>query len=269
MRKHQGGFSLVTIKKESDTKIYIPNNIQALVSDRKLVYFDIETTGLNPKSSNIILIGMSYEENGRYIVEQFFAEDLDEEKDILLMFSERLKNFDMVVTYNGKSFDVPFTNLRMEKYNINYVINQEHLDIICHVRPNKAQLGLSSCSLKSVEKLFDIGREDTINGAESITLYFQYLKTRDEISKEKIMIHNFEDVYNLPYILKIFDHVEYKEHPNKITSKQRHFLKKLLEQRNFQLVKSMETLSKHEASKLIDFIINGTECEYEDYLKKI
>jgi hypothetical protein len=179
-----------------------------------------------------------------------------------------MEGFDTIVTYNGKSFDVPFVNARMKKNCIDYEINHKHLDLIYNVRANKSTLGLTSCSLKSVEKLLEIKREDTIDGGESIDLYYQYLKSEDEALKRKILLHNYEDVYNLPEILKIFDRVNYNTDPEGITIKQKSFLSSLLKQKKYVLSRSMDELSKYEASKLIDYLYSGKSSEYDSYLVK-
>lgn len=250
------------VRREFNDSIYIPDNLKAYSRDSRMVFFDIETLGLNPQFYPVILIGMSYEENGKYIVEQFFAEDILEEERILNQFKSKISSSDILVTYNGKNFDVPYINKRMERYGLNYSLNQEHLDVICHVRPNKKKLGLESCSLKSVERYLRINREDTIDGAESINLYNRYVKTREEDIKQKIMLHNFEDVYNLPGILKIFDNIEFgTENADLITYKQKSFLNSLLRNKGMRLAINIDSLSKKQASMLIEFMLNGTACE--------
>ncbi|MDF2674235.1 MAG: putative elongation subunit of DNA-dependent polymerase, partial [Clostridiales bacterium] len=167
-----------------------------------------------------------------------------------------------------KNFDVPYINKRMERYGQDFKLNQEHLDVICHVRPNKKKLGLESCSLKSVEKYLNLNREDTIDGAESITLYNRYIKTREENIKHKIMLHNFEDVYNLPGILKIFDNIEFgSSNTELITYKQKSFLNSLLKSKSMKLSIDIDSISKLQASKLIDFMLNGTACEYKHLIE--
>jgi uncharacterized protein YprB with RNaseH-like and TPR domain len=257
-----------SIKKEFSKKIYVPVNLRAYAEKRKMLYFDIETTGLSSEFNSIILIGMSYEKNGVFTVEQLFCEKMDEEELILEEFIRRLDEFDTIVTYNGRSFDVPFVNARMKNYNMNYSIKHENLDIICHVRPNKQVLGLSSCSLKSVERLLGIGREDEIDGGESVRLYYEYLRNGNSRLKEQILLHNFEDVYNLPEVLRVFDTIRLNDTPDRLTSKQRSFLMDLLKRKKFVLKRQLDSLSKQEASKLIDYILNGTDCDYEDYLER-
>ncbi len=256
------------IKREFDEKIYIPDNLEEYSRNKRMVFFDVETLGLNPQFYPIILIGMSYEENGKYIVEQFFAEDIIEEESILSQFMLKINPSDILVTYNGKNFDVPYINKRMERYGLDFSLKQEHLDVICHVRPNKKKLGLESCSLKSVEKYLKLNREDTIDGAESIKLYNRYVRSREENIKHKIMLHNFEDVYNLPGILRVFDDIEFGNHNVElITYKQKSFLNSLLKSKSMKLSIDIDSISKLQASKLIDFMLNGTTCEYKHFIE--
>lgn len=264
-----GGVNLELIKREFDEKIYIPDEIKERYGGRRMVFFDIETLGLNPQFYPIILIGMSYEESGKYIVEQIFAEDILEEENILGEFKERIDPLDVIVSYNGKNFDVPYINKRMERYRLDFSLNNEHLDVICYVRPNKRRLGLQSCSLKNVEKYLDLNRDDTIDGAESITLYNRYVKSREDALKQKIMLHNFEDVYNLPKILKIFDSIEFETSSSDlITYKQKTFLSSLLRNNSMKLLIDIDSLSKMQASKLIDYMLKGTSCEYVNLIER-
>lgn len=258
------------IKREFCEKIYVPDSLKKYLGSKRMIFFDIETLGLNPQFYPVILIGMSYEESGKYIVEQFFAEDILEEEGILSQFKQKINSDDILVTYNGKNFDVPYINKRMERYELDFSLSNEHLDVICHVRPNKKKLGLESCSLKSVEKYLNLSREDTIDGAESIKLYNKYIKSGEEVIKNKIMLHNFEDVYNLPGILRIFDDIEFGSiNADSITYKQKTFLNSLLKNKSKRLSIDIDSLSKIQASKLIDFMLNGTACEYKHFIENI
>lgn len=256
------------IIKEFDYSIYIPANIEGYVQGKKMAFFDIETTGLDSRSNSTVLIGVGYEKDGKYVVEQYFAESLGEEREVLLAFKEKLQEFNTVVTYNGKSFDVPFINSRLVKHNIDYLLNHENFDLLPHIRASKEKLGLYSCSLKNVEKFLRIKREDKIDGGESVNLYFEYLESRDEIILEKILKHNFEDVFNLPEVLRIFENISLCFDKDKITDKQKSFLNSLLRKNKYELTRELDMLTKQEASKLIDYLLNGGECQYKDYIEK-
>jgi uncharacterized protein len=166
--------------------------------------FDIETTGLSPKYSKVILIGILYIKNNQTIVQQFFADNSKEEKEILFYFKEVFKEFRYHITFNGMRFDIPYLNERFKSNDINYIIDKtKDIDILNVVRPYQKKLSLIDCKLKTVEKYLGIERKDTISGKDSVELYKQYEITQNEELKKKILLHNYEDIYYLGKIFKI------------------------------------------------------------------
>lgn len=185
-----------------DELIDIPNNH---------CVFDIETTGLSPKYSKVILIGVLYIKNNQTIVQQFFADNSKEEKEILFYFKEVFKNFEYHITFNGMRFDIPYLNERFKSNDINYTIDKtKDIDILNVVRPYQKKLSLIDCKLKTVEKYLRIERKDTISGKDSVELYKNYEITQNEELKKKILLHNYEDIYYLGKIFKIKEVIEEK-----------------------------------------------------------
>jgi len=168
--------------------------------------FDIETTGLNSTYSKVILIGIMFNQNNKTIIKQFFANTEDDEKELLLSFVDSIKNYKNHITFNGLTFDIPFLNNRLKKHNINFSICKNNdIDILKLIKPFKEKLSLSDCKLKTIEKYLGIYREDTISGKESVDLYKDYTLNQDINLKEKILLHNYEDIYYLGVIFKIKD----------------------------------------------------------------
>lgn len=173
--------------------------------------FDIETTGLNPKFHKIILIGILYSCQNKTIIKQFFAENEDEEKDILNAFINDIKNFNKHITYNGIGFDIRFINYRLKKHNIDFNLNNENdFDIYRFIKQFKSHLSLEDCSLTSVETYFGIHRDDVIDGGESVKLYKEFVESNDLNLMNTILLHNYEDVYNLSKLVNIKELVSYK-----------------------------------------------------------
>ena len=81
------------------------------------------------------------------------------------------------------------------------------------VKKNKDLLELDNCKLKTVEKYLGIERQDQITGKESVELYNNFLVTKDNNIKQVILKHNYDDIYYLPNLLKIY---------NKIAEKNKH-----------------------------------------------
>ena len=184
-----------TITKVLDEFIDIPPNH---------FVFDIETTGLSSKYCKVILIGIMYNLNNKTIIKQFFAENEDDENKLLLEFINEIKNFENHITFNGLTFDIPFLNSRFDKHNINYNLSKDKdIDILKLIKPFKEKLSLPDCKLKTLEKYLGIYREDTISGKESVELYNEYVCSKCNNLKDKILLHNYEDIYYLGKIFKI------------------------------------------------------------------
>ncbi|OPJ55156.1 ribonuclease H-like domain-containing protein [Alkalithermobacter paradoxus] len=174
--------------------------------------FDIETTGLSPKYSYVILIGVLYIKNNKTVIQQFFAHDPSFEKEILFYFKELFKTFKGHISFNGTTFDIPFLNERFSHNKLDYCIDKKNdVDILRLVKPHKEKLGLIDCKLKTVEKLLNIDRKDTISGKESVELYKKFVLSKDSSLKDKILLHNYEDIYYLGKLFKIKELIDSKE----------------------------------------------------------
>lgn len=174
--------------------------------DNNTFIFDIETTGLNPKFCKVILIGILYNCQDKTVIKQFFAENEDEEKKVLTAFANDIECFKRHVTYNGLGFDIGFINYRLKKHNIDFILNKEEdFDIFRFVKQFKNPLNLEDCSLSTVETYFGIHRDDIIDGGESVKLYKKFVESKDHKVMDTILLHNYEDIYNLSKLVNIKD----------------------------------------------------------------
>lgn len=226
-----------------------------------IAYFDIETTGFDKENDNIILMSLGYyTESNTFTVNQYFGQNLEDEKNILENFLKDLKNFKIWCSYNGKAFDEPFIRYRMNKYGIEFNLPDKHIDLYRMIKPYKHQLNLERCNLKSVERYAGIVRKDTIDGGISVDLYKKYLQNRDEKLRKKIMLHNFEDVFNLPNIFRIIWKIENESdfiREDHITDKQLSYLNYLLSKNNTNIDIELKRISRKIASKVITALLNG------------
>lgn len=179
--------------------------------DSNTFIFDIETTGLNPKFCKVILIGILYNCQNKTIIKQFFAESENEEQEILRHFVDEIKCFKKHVTYNGVGFDIGFINYRLKKHNIYFNLHKEDdFDIFRFIKLFKSPLGLDNCSLSTVETYFGIERDDVIDGSKSVKLYKEFFKNKDIKVMNTILLHNYEDIYNLSKLINTKDLVAEK-----------------------------------------------------------
>ena len=192
--------------------LYSSKQLEEYLGGMRIGIFDIETLGLNPTTSPMILAGfMSMDGENQYTITQYFAQTPDEEIEIINQLKEDFKKVDYLLTFNGKHFDMPFVSKRAYNntvfdietnlYNLDlYLILNGHSEVK-HVLENLKQ--------KTVEKYMGLsdGREDAISGAESIMLYETYLHCKDQKKKQdledKILLHNHDDLLQLAQILPI------------------------------------------------------------------
>ncbi|QIB25876.1 ribonuclease H-like domain-containing protein [Caloranaerobacter azorensis] len=190
-------------------QIKVPNYLKTVIDNRNFCFLDIETTGFNREKDKIILIGVMYFNNNEIKISQFFANSLEEEKEILNKFAEFIAQFDLFFTFNGNIFDIPFINSKFRQHKLEYFIDTNNsIDLLKIVRKHKNILGLNNCKLKTVEKYLGINRKDKISGKESIKMYFEYLKTKNESIKKIILKHNYEDIYYLHKLLNIYEIID-------------------------------------------------------------
>ena len=157
-----------------------------LVNCGKIGFVDIETTGLSKWSDEITMIGIY---DGEEVRSYVLGQDLDEAID-------HLKKFDIIVTFNGKCFDMPFIEYKYkEKFDI------VHLDL----RFMMADIGFKG-GLKKIEKEVGLTRDDEVaevDGFEAVRLWRRY-KRGDEDALRKLLIYNKEDIVNLKTLLEFY-----------------------------------------------------------------
>ena len=201
------------ITKRIDDALIIPKSISDFMKNSTACVIDIETLGLNRKFHQIVLIGYLYEENNELVIKQLFAEKPDDEKDLLKIFIEDMSMFDTFITYNGNAFDIPFILARLNEQALSWSLDGcIHMDLLLYIRKYQEYLKLDNYKLKTVEELLGINRSDTISGKESVELYKSYTKSKAPELEEKILLHNYEDIYYLSKVFNVFDHLPLKDH---------------------------------------------------------
>lgn len=161
--------------------------------------YDIETTGLNPKNARLYLIGvlLFHEENMELI--QYFAENVCDEAEMLEEFFSLCKEKKTLISFNGEGFDNRFIESMAKTYGkLPLHLKLHQIDLFKLIRKRKKFYELESCSLKSCERFLGINREDRYSGGELISIYLEYLQDKDCEKKQLLLLHNLEDIQNLP-----------------------------------------------------------------------
>lgn len=177
-----------------------------------ICFIDIETMGFSREFNPIYLIGILYYKSTGWELVQIFADSLDEEEEILKNFVSVIRGFSKIFTYNGDSFDIPFINHRLEKYKIDYKIQKDaSIDLYRIVKENKAFLNIENLKLKTLERYLGIYRDDIYNGKDCIDFYLEYTRTHNLELLDRILQHNYDDLYYMLDIIKIRDIINEKK----------------------------------------------------------
>ncbi len=170
---------------------------------KDIVFLDTETTGLSGGSGTYaFLIGLGYITEQGLVVEQYLMRDFDEEYSMLQSVIDTLKNFQVLVTFNGKSFDWPLMESRLIYSRLKPLYwENAHLDLL-HISRRIWGNCLESCSLSSIEEnILDSVRQDDIPGSMIPKAYFDYLNTRETNEMERIIKHNEWDIVAMAALL--------------------------------------------------------------------
>ena len=138
------------------------------------LFFDIETTGLSADISAITVIGCCDMDGN---VTQWFNEDGLSQKQILTDFLAFIQPYNTLITFNGKTFDLPFLTSKIKEFKINASFDQyEHLDLYQILKPYKNLWGLKNFRQKNLEEYLGIQRIDKLSGKKLIKTYQAYLE---------------------------------------------------------------------------------------------
>lgn len=183
------------------------------------LFFDIETTGFSPSHTYVYLIGCAFRHNDKICLTQFFAENPQEEEQILSAFLKMLSGYKNLITYNGMGFDVHYLKERCALYGLAESLDKfDHLDIYRKLSKFKPILKLENMKQKSLEKFLDIEREDKYSGGELIQIYLNYTEQRSEEALSQLLLHNYEDILGMTMLLPLLSYCRLFEGGFEVTS---------------------------------------------------
>jgi uncharacterized protein YprB with RNaseH-like and TPR domain len=175
------------------------------VPPERWAFLDTETTGLAGGSGTYaFLIGVGRITPEGFRVRQFFMREYAEERSILAALNEHLSGFDLLITYNGKSFDQPLleTRYRMTRHKPPFG-RLQHLDLL-HGSRRLWKLRLESCRLVQLEEqILGFYREGDLPGELIPYVYFEYLRSREAQRVVPIFHHNAIDILTLACLTAI------------------------------------------------------------------
>jgi len=165
----------------------------------RMVYLDTETTGLATTSGTYaFLVGLGYLEGDVFRVDQIYMRDHADEPALLQLLADRLREYDGMVTYNGRSYDIPLLQARfITNREFNPPLPSEHLDLLYAAR--RLWKGRNTgCRLIELEQeILGITREGDIPGHLIPGLYFDAVRTGNASHMAPVFHHNRLDITSL------------------------------------------------------------------------
>jgi tetratricopeptide (TPR) repeat protein len=162
-------------------------------------FLDTETTGLaGGAGTYAFLIGVGRITKEGFRVRQFFMREFGEEASLLHSLTEHLAQFDVLITYNGKTYDQPLLETRYRMQRMPPPFSRlAHLDLLFGAR-RLWKLRFDSCRLVELEnQILGVEREGDLPGELIPYVYFEYLRTREAFKLLPIFHHNAIDILTL------------------------------------------------------------------------
>lgn len=173
---------------------------------RGALFFDTETTGLGGAGTVAFLIGLGwFDDEGALILEQILLREPAEEPQVLARVAELVERANLLVSFNGKSFDYPLLQARCVMNRRAPLPVRPHLDLL-HVGRRLHKRRLGRCRLKDLEAEvlgWDRG-DDDIPGEEIPPRYSHFLRTGDGEALRPVVDHNEWDVLTMAALMGLY-----------------------------------------------------------------
>ncbi len=162
-------------------------------------FLDTETTGLAGGSGTYaFLTGIGWIDAEGFRVRQFFMRDYSEEASMLDAVAECLSRFDVLITYNGRTYDQPLLETRFTMNRARQPFaRMEHVDLL-HGARRLFSLRLKNCRLVNLEnEILRVERDEDIPGELIPYCFFEYVRTRRALRLIPVFVHNAIDILSL------------------------------------------------------------------------
>jgi uncharacterized protein YprB with RNaseH-like and TPR domain len=179
-------------------------------NDERILFVDLETTGLSGGAGTVaFLVGCGWFDLGAFQVRQFLLTSYAAERALLCAVAECFEDTSLLVTYNGKTFDVPVMETRWLFHRMPLPLESvRHFDMLHPARRlwRRRQQGShgrgvddeACCRLSTLEQvLCGVTRVGDVPGMEIPARYFRFLRTGDACPLEPVLEHNRIDLVSL------------------------------------------------------------------------
>ncbi len=162
----------------------------------RTLFLDLETCGL--AGAPIFLVGLIRATPDGLLLDQLLARDYTEEQAILATLEGYVHDCDVLVTFNGRTFDWPMVRDRRAFHRLPDVRQElPHVDLLIHARRTWRRQ-VPNCRLQTLERcLCRRTRQGDIPGSQIPAAYHAFVRSGDARQLRDILHHNALDLVTL------------------------------------------------------------------------
>jgi uncharacterized protein YprB with RNaseH-like and TPR domain len=186
------------------------SNKLAEMDRKQILFLDTETSGLaGGTGTYAFLVGLGFFEESGFQVIQYFMRSPGDEAALLSAIIDRMASFQAIVTFNGKSFDIPLLKTRciLNRLPLPFV-QLDHIDLL-HLARRLWRNRLSSRALGDLEReiLGFIRNQDEVPGYLIPQYYFDYLASGDARPLSGVFYHNVIDIVSMSALFEYMSNI--------------------------------------------------------------
>jgi uncharacterized protein YprB with RNaseH-like and TPR domain len=189
--------------------------LSGAVSPEQLLFLDTETTGLSGGTgTTAFVVGVGWLEGCTLRLVQWLMAGFAAESGLVARVANRIARAGVIVSFNGKSFDLPLLKTRAR------LVGQElradgldHVDLL-HVTRRLLRSGWPDCRLATAEECaLGLERTNDLPGAEAPAAWRRWLERGDANPLGRVVDHNRADLLSLVALLALLEHPTAREAP--------------------------------------------------------
>jgi uncharacterized protein YprB with RNaseH-like and TPR domain len=185
------------------------------VAAESLLFVDTETTGLAGGTGTVaFVVGLAWTDDASLRIVQWLLASFSAERELIPRVCDRVERAGLLVTFNGKSFDLPLLKARARLAGSELAsANLAHLDLL-HATRRLLRAGWPDCRLRTAEtEALRLERVNDLPGAEAPAAWRRWLDRGDGSLLGRVLDHNRADLLSLAALLTLLERPTAREAP--------------------------------------------------------
>jgi uncharacterized protein YprB with RNaseH-like and TPR domain len=177
----------------------------ATVSPERALFLDLETSGFGAGTGNVAFVaGVARWHERGLMLEQWLLCDPDEEPALLAALCARIAASELLVSFNGKGFDMAVLRGRCVMNRLPPPAHRPHVDLLHLARRVHRHRGWRKRLATLESEVLGVTRYGDISGREVAERYAYYLRSGDEATLDEVIEHNARDLEALVGLLALY-----------------------------------------------------------------